>query len=59
MMLDILADATFRNPIFMFVFFGTIWFLPGIILRRMNEAKAKERKERLQAEKIARLYPKE
>ncbi|ABX08741.1 Hypothetical protein P9211_08101 [Prochlorococcus marinus str. MIT 9211] len=58
MMLDILAETTIRNPIFMFVFFGVIWFLPGILLRRLNEAKAKKRKETLQAEKIARLYPK-
>ncbi|KGG12531.1 MULTISPECIES: hypothetical protein [Prochlorococcus] len=58
-MLEHLADATWRNPIFMLVFFGAIWYLPGIVIRRMAEKKAKANKERVQSEKIARLYPRE
>ncbi len=56
-MLENLANATWRNPIFMLVLFGAIWFMPGAIIRRVNAEKAKKEKERKQAESIAKLYP--
>ncbi len=58
-MLDGLADITWRNPIFMLVLFGVVWYLPGLILRRVTEAKKIENKKKLQQDKISRLYPKE
>ncbi len=58
-MLEGIANATWRNPIFMLVFFGVIWYVPGLILRRLNEEKMKKLKEKKQKEAIERLYPKE
>ncbi len=58
-MLDGLADITWRNPIFMLVLFGVIWYLPGLILRRVTEAKKIENKKKIQQDKISRLYPKD
>ena len=58
-MLESLAAMTWKNPIFMMVFFGALWFLPGILLRRVAKAKNKEKKEKEQLEKIQRLYPKD
>ena len=49
---------TWRNPIFMIVFFGIIWYLPGVILRRIAEHRAKENAAENQARKISSLYPK-
>ena len=57
-MLNNLAEMTWRNPIFMIVFFGVIWFAPGIIIRRLAKAKFEKEAATKQAEKIQRLYPK-
>ncbi len=57
-MLERLAEMTWRNPIFMFVLFGALWFLPGLLYRRYLEVKSKKNKEEEQIKKIARLYPK-
>ncbi len=54
-----ILDLTWRNPVFMIVFIGAIWFIPGILLRSFLEKKYKESKEADQASKIARLYPKQ
>ena len=51
-----LANMTWRNPIFMIVLFGTIWYLPGIILRRRKEHFDQEKRKQLQKEKLDRLY---
>ena len=58
-MLDALLQMTFYNPIFMIVTIGIIWFLPGIVVRRFAEKRYKDAKAKTQAEKIARLYPKQ
>ena len=58
-MLESLANATFRNPIFMLIVFGAIWYMPGEILRRISADKAKKQRDKKQAESIARLYPDE
>ncbi len=50
---------TWYNPIFMMVLIGVVWFTPGIIVRRITEKRYKSAKAAAQAEKIARLYPKE
>ncbi len=57
-MLNNLAEMTWRNPIFMIVFFGVVWFTPGIIIRRLAKAKFEKEAAKKQAEKIQRLYPK-
>ena len=50
-------DMTLNNPIFIFALITVIWFLPGIIVRRFNESKKMQKKERSQTEAIKRLYP--
>ena len=54
----ILLDMTINNPIFIFAFITVIWFIPGILVRRLNELKKKEKKEKKQADAINKLYPK-
>ena len=58
-MFDKLLQMTWYNPIFMLVFIGAMWFVPGIIVRRIAEKRYKDEKARTQAMKIAKLYPKE
>ena len=58
-MLDSFLRMTWYNPLFMLVAIGAIWFIPGIIVRRIAEKKFKESKAAAQAKKISRLYPKE
>jgi len=53
-----LVDMTINNPLFIFSFITVIWFIPGILVRRLNELKKKESKERKQADAINKLYPK-
>tara|TARA_B100000579_G_C22371773_1_gene638617 strand:+ start:412 stop:639 length:228 start_codon:yes stop_codon:yes gene_type:complete len=53
-----LLDMTINNPIFIFVVITAIWFIPGIIVRRINEAKIIKKKKRVQADAIQKLYPK-
>jgi len=49
---------TINNPIFIFALITVIWFIPGIIVRRINEVKQRKKKQRIQDESIQRLYPK-
>ena len=58
-MLDLLSNMTIGNPIFMIVFFGVIWYLPGIIIRRRSEKVNKKRKLEAQRKQIQALYPKD
>ncbi len=53
-----LLDMTINNPIFIFAFITVIWFIPGIIVRRLNEIKQRKKKEKVQTEAIEKLYPK-
>ena len=53
----ILLDMTINNPIFIFALITVIWFIPGILVRRINELKQKKKKEKYQSEAIKRLYP--
>ena len=55
---DILLDMTINNPIFIFALITVIWFIPGILVRRINELNQKKKQERSQAEAIKKLYPK-
>ena len=56
---DEFLKLTWYNPVFMLVAIGSIWFVPGLIVRRITEAKIKQSKIEAQNQKIARLYPKE
>ena len=58
-MLETLKNMTINNPIFIFVLITIIWFLPGMVLRRINEKKFKNAKASSQAKAIAKLYPKQ
>ena len=53
-----LLDMTINNPIFIFALITVIWFIPGIIVRRINEVNQRKKKERIQEESSQRLYPK-
>ena len=53
-----LLDMTINNPIFIFAVITVIWFIPGIIVRRLNEIKQIKKKEKIQADAIQKLYPK-
>ena len=53
-----LLDMTINNPIFIFVVIIAIWFIPGLIVRRINEMNQINKKKRNQADAIERLYPK-
>ena len=54
---DILLDMTINNPIFVFAAITVIWFIPGILIRRINELKQIKKKKRRQADAIKKLYP--
>ncbi len=54
---NILLDMTINNPIFIFSLITVIWFIPGILVRRINELKKTKKKEKIQAEAIKKLYP--
>jgi len=49
---------TINNPIFIFSVITVIWFIPGILVRRINELKQIKKKEQIQANAIKKLYPK-
>ena len=53
----ILLDMTINNPIFIFALIIVIWFIPGILVRRLNELKQIKKKEKKQADAIKKLYP--
>ena len=52
-----LLDMTINNPIFIFALITVIWFIPGIIVRRLNELKQMKKKEKIQSDAIKKLYP--
>ena len=54
-----LLDMTINNPIFIFAVITVIWFIPGILVRRYNEKKLKNKKKRIQDDAIQKLYPKD
>ena len=53
----ILLDMTINNPIFIFALIIVMWFIPGILVRRLRELKQKKKKEKSQADAIKKLYP--
>ena len=53
-----LLDMTINNPIFVFALITVIWFIPGIIVRRLNEIKQIKKKKKIQEDAILKLYPK-
>ena len=54
---EILLDMTINNPIFIFAVITVIWFIPGILVRRVNEFNQVKKKEKTQADAIKKLYP--
>ena len=54
---NILLDMTINNPIFIFAVIIVIWFIPGILVRRINELKRIKQKKKAQEEAIKKLYP--
>ena len=54
-----LIDMTINNPIFIFALITVIWFIPGIIVRRLNELNQIKKKEKVQSDAIKKLYPKD
>ena len=53
-----LLDMTINNPIFIFAVITVIWFIPGIIVRKIKETKQMNKKKEIQADAIQKLYPK-
>ncbi len=53
-----LMDMTINNPIFIFTLITIIWFIPGILVRRITEAKKENKRKKVQNDAIAKLYPK-
>ena len=58
-MLDNFLRMTWYNPIFMVVVICAVWFIPGIVIRRIAENRFKIAKAKDQAKRISRLYPKD
>ena len=56
---NILLDMTVNNPIFIFAVITVIWFIPGILVRRITELKQRKKKEKSQSDAIKKLYPKQ
>mgnify|MGYP001204608429 CR=1 FL=1 len=54
---NILLDMTINNPIFIFAVIIFIWFIPGILVRRINELKRIKKQKKTQEEAIKKLYP--
>ena len=54
---NILLDMTINNPIFVFALITVIWFIPGIIVRRINELNQIKKTKKRQADAINKLYP--
>ena len=53
-----LLDMTINNPIFIFAVITVIWFIPGLVVRRIKETKQINKKKKIQADAIQKLYPK-
>ena len=51
-----LLDMTINNPIFIFALITVIWFIPGIIVRRLNEIKLINKKKKNQSDAIKKLF---
>tara|TARA_Y100001968_G_scaffold81868_1_gene72965 strand:- start:645 stop:815 length:171 start_codon:yes stop_codon:yes gene_type:complete len=49
---------TINNPIFIFALITVIWFIPGIVFRRIKTWQQIKKKEKSQNEAIKKLYPK-
>ena len=45
-----LIDMTINNPIFIFSLITVIWFIPGIIVRSINEKKKQVKMKKIQAD---------
>ena len=56
-MLDQIANMTWKNPIFMLILFGALWYLPGILLRQRKEFLFQKQKEEARLDKLNKLYP--
>ena len=54
-----IASMTWRNPLFMLVFFSVLWYLPGLILRRRKYILDEKNRIDKQRKRIASLYPKD
>ncbi len=54
-----IASMTWRNPLFMLVFFSALWYLPGLILRRRKYILDEKNRIDKQRKRIASLYPKD
>ncbi len=54
---NILLDMTINNPIFIFALITVIWFIPGILVRRINELKQIKKTKKIQVDAINKLYP--
>ena len=54
---NVILDMTFNNPIFILSIITVVWFIPGILVRRINEVKQKKKKDKNQADAIKKLYP--
>ena len=53
-----LLDMTINNPIFIFAVITVIWFIPGLIVRRIKETNQMNKKKKIQYDAIQKLYPK-
>tara|TARA_Y100001968_G_C19025436_1_gene557202 strand:- start:229 stop:390 length:162 start_codon:yes stop_codon:yes gene_type:complete len=49
---------TVNNPIFILTLITVIWFIPGIVVRRINTSTKIKKKKKKQADAIKKLYPK-
>ena len=56
-MLEKFLAMTWYNPLFMITLIGAVWFIPGIVVRRIAENRYKKNKEAEQAKRISKLYP--
>jgi len=54
---SILLDMTINNPLFIFAVITVIWFIPGILVRRIKELKYLKKKKKSQSDAIKKLYP--
>ena len=57
LMKSTLLNMTVNNPIFIFSLITVIWFIPGIVVRRINERKQTKKREKRQSDAIKKLYP--
>ena len=51
-------DMTINNPIFIFTVITIVWFLPGIIVKRITETNKENKRKKNQNDAIEKLYPK-